>query len=117
MGAMPRASLDKKPTEVASMFDGIARRYDLTNDILSLGQDRAWRRATVRAVGALPGEKVLDLAAGTGTSSEPFADDGVEFDISYVRTPKKTWESDVVFRQELRNAPHEVLRFKCVRAG
>ena len=59
------------------MFDGIARRYDLTNDILSLGQDRAWRRATTEAVGAFPGERVLDLAAGTGTSSEPFADEGV----------------------------------------
>ena len=74
---MSRASLEKKPHEVASMFDGIARRYDLTNDILSLGQDRAWRRATTEAVGAFPGERVLDLAAGTGTSSEPFADEGV----------------------------------------
>ena len=74
---MSRASLEKKPHEVASMFDGIARRYDLTNDILSLGQDRAWRRATTEAVGAFPGERVLDLAAGTGTSSEPFAVEGV----------------------------------------
>lgn len=74
---MSRASLEKKPREVASMFDGIARRYDLTNDILSMGQDRRWRRATVAAVGAFPGERVLDLAAGTGTSSEPFADEGV----------------------------------------
>ncbi len=59
------------------MFDGIARRYDLTNDVISLGQDRRWRRLTIDAVGAAPGEKVLDLAAGTGTSSEPFADEGV----------------------------------------
>jgi len=70
---MPRADLDKQPHEVASMFDAVARRYDLTNDVLSLGQDRRWRSATVRAVGARPGELVLDLAAGTGTSSEPFA--------------------------------------------
>lgn len=75
---MPRASLDKKPHEVAAMFDGIARRYDLTNDVLSLGQDRAWRVATIRAVDARPGERVLDLAAGTGTSSEPFAAAGVD---------------------------------------
>ncbi|MET4224158.1 demethylmenaquinone methyltransferase [Oerskovia enterophila] len=75
---MSRASLDKKPTEVASMFDGIASRYDLTNDVISLGQDRRWRKQTVDAVAALPGERVLDLAAGTGTSSEPFADEGVE---------------------------------------
>lgn len=70
---MSRASLDKKPTEVASMFDGIAQHYDLVNDLVSVGQTRSWRRATLRAVDAQPGERVLDLAAGTGTSSEPFA--------------------------------------------
>ena len=69
---MSRASLDKQPHEVAAMFDGIARRYDLTNDVISLGQDRRWRAATIRAVDAWPGDVVLDLAAGTGTSSEPF---------------------------------------------
>lgn len=74
---MSRASLEKKPHEVASMFDGIARRYDLTNDLISLGQDRRWRRLTVDAIGAMPGEQVLDLAAGTGASSEPLADSGV----------------------------------------
>ncbi len=56
------------------MFDDVAERYDLTNDVLSLGQDRLWRRATVRAVDPRHGEMVLDLAAGTGTSSQPFAD-------------------------------------------
>ncbi|WP_029068996.1 demethylmenaquinone methyltransferase [Jonesia quinghaiensis] len=75
---MPRASLDKKPSDVAAMFDGIADRYDLTNDIISLGQDRAWRRATVRAVSPQPGERILDLAAGTGTSSLPFSDAGAD---------------------------------------
>ena len=74
---MTRASLDKLPSDVAQMFDGVAAKYDRTNDVLSLGQDRLWRRATVRAVGAQPGETVLDIAAGTGTSSEPFADAGV----------------------------------------
>lgn len=76
MTSMSRASLEKKPAEVASMFDGIAKRYDLVNDLVSLGQDRRWRRAVVDAVAAVPGERVLDLAAGTGTSSEPFAADG-----------------------------------------
>lgn len=74
---MSRATLDKKPREVAEMFDGVARRYDLTNDILSAGQDRRWRRATLAALDPQPGERVLDVAAGTGTSSEPMADDGV----------------------------------------
>ncbi len=58
------------------MFDELADRYDLLNDLLSLGQDRAWRREVVRAVAAEPGETVLDLAAGTGTSSRPFAEAG-----------------------------------------
>jgi demethylmenaquinone methyltransferase / 2-methoxy-6-polyprenyl-1,4-benzoquinol methylase len=71
-----RASLDKRPEEVAAMFDDVAQRYDLTNDVLSLGQDRRWRRAVVDAVAPRPGERVLDLAAGTGTSSVPFAQAG-----------------------------------------
>lgn len=60
------------------MFDDVARNYDLTNDVLSMGMDRYWRRATLAAVGAGPGERVLDLAAGTGTSSEDYADAGIE---------------------------------------
>ena len=71
---MTRASLEKDPRDVAAMFDDVAGRYDLTNDVLSLGQDRLWRRAVLKAVAAQPGETVLDIAAGTGTSSEPFAD-------------------------------------------
>ena len=73
---MTRAQLDKRPADVAAMFDDVARRYDLTNDVLSLGQDRRWRKVVVDAVDPRPGEKVLDLAAGTGTSSQPFADRG-----------------------------------------
>ncbi|GAB2906581.1 demethylmenaquinone methyltransferase [Streptomyces mayteni] len=70
---MTRASLEKQPKDVAAMFDAVAERYDLTNDVLALGQNRRWRKAVAAAVGARPGERVLDLAAGTGTSSEPFA--------------------------------------------
>lgn len=73
---MSRASLDKEPHEVAAMFDGVAARYDLTNDVLSMGQTRAWRRAVATAVDARPGERILDLAAGTGTSSVPFQQAG-----------------------------------------
>ncbi|GAA0452357.1 demethylmenaquinone methyltransferase [Streptomyces stramineus] len=71
-GGVTRASLDKQPHEVAAMFDDVAAKYDLTNDVLSLGQARLWRKEVARAVNARPGEKVLDLAAGTGTSSMPF---------------------------------------------
>lgn len=83
---MSRATLEKKPSDVASMFDGIAQKYDITNNIISMGQDRAWRKATVAAVDPQPGEIVLDLAAGTGTSSEPFDARGarvVPCDFSY----------------------------------
>ena len=91
---MTRADLDKAPQDVASMFDTVAERYDLTNDILSVGQDRMWRRATVAAVGAAPGQTVLDIAAGTGTSSEPFADAGVhvvpaDFSLGMVRVGQR----------------------------
>ncbi len=75
---MTRAQLDKKPVDVASMFDTVAEKYDVTNDVLSLGQDRLWRKAVVKAVAAQPGERILDIAAGTGTSSEPWADREIE---------------------------------------
>ncbi len=73
---MTRANLDKRPGEVSAMFDRVAGRYDLMNDVLSLGQDRWWRRIVARAVGAQPGALVLDLAAGTGTSSRTFTTGG-----------------------------------------
>jgi demethylmenaquinone methyltransferase/2-methoxy-6-polyprenyl-1,4-benzoquinol methylase len=69
---MTRADLDKRPGDVAAMFDRVAPRYDLLNDVLSLGQDRWWRKVVAKAVGARAGERVLDLAAGTGTSSVTF---------------------------------------------
>ncbi|MGV0740918.1 demethylmenaquinone methyltransferase [Mycolicibacterium sp. XJ870] len=73
---MSRASLEKNPREVASMFDAVARRYDLTNTVLSLGQDRFWRRETKSALGVGPGDKVLDLAAGTAVSTVELATSG-----------------------------------------
>lgn len=75
---MTRAELDKQPADVRRMFDAVARRYDLTNDILSFGQDRRWRREVLAAVDPSYGDRVLDLAAGTGTSSQPFLDAGAE---------------------------------------
>jgi len=66
---MTRASLEKSPREVAAMFDGVARRYDLTNAVLSFGLDRWWRRQCLRALALRPGERCLDLAAGTGVST------------------------------------------------
>ena len=91
---MTRASLEKQPHEVASMFDDVAARYDLTNDVLSFGQARQWRKAVASAVAATPGERVLDLAAGTGTSSLPFVADGAytvscDFSLGMLREGRK----------------------------
>lgn len=70
---MSRAHLDKSPNEVASMFDQVAKAYDITNDVLSLGQTRRWRKVVQGAIAPKPGEYILDLAAGTGSSSLPLA--------------------------------------------
>jgi demethylmenaquinone methyltransferase / 2-methoxy-6-polyprenyl-1,4-benzoquinol methylase len=71
-----RASLDKQPRDVAAMFDGVARRYDLTNTVLSGGRDRGWRRATRAALALRPQDTVLDLAAGTAVSTVQMTSSG-----------------------------------------
>ena len=73
---MSRAFLDKDPADVAAMFDEVAARYDLTNTVLSLGQDRGWRRAVADALDLQPGQTALDLAAGTATSTVALARSG-----------------------------------------
>jgi demethylmenaquinone methyltransferase / 2-methoxy-6-polyprenyl-1,4-benzoquinol methylase len=69
--------LDKRPAEVAAMFDRVARRYDVTNTVLSGGLDAGWRRAARDALGARPGQVILDVAAGTGVSTVELAAGGV----------------------------------------
>jgi demethylmenaquinone methyltransferase/2-methoxy-6-polyprenyl-1,4-benzoquinol methylase len=92
--AVTRAELDKQPTDVRRMFDAVAKRYDVTNDVLSMGQDRRWRKEVLKAVDARPGDRVLDLAAGTGTSSLPFAEAGAhvipcDFSVGMLQVGKK----------------------------
>jgi demethylmenaquinone methyltransferase/2-methoxy-6-polyprenyl-1,4-benzoquinol methylase len=71
-----RASLDKDPHDVARMFDAVGKNYDLTNTVLSFGQDALWRKRTRRRLDLAPGDVVLDLAAGTGVSTEQLAESG-----------------------------------------
>ena len=73
---MSRADLGKEPEEVSAMFDGVARRYDFLNDLLSLGRTKAWRRVATATISPKAGMKILDIAAGTGSSSRPLADAG-----------------------------------------
>jgi demethylmenaquinone methyltransferase / 2-methoxy-6-polyprenyl-1,4-benzoquinol methylase len=89
-----RADLDKQPSDVRRMFDAVAKRYDVTNDVLSMGQDRRWRKDVLAAVGPRRGDLILDLAAGTGTSSEPFAAKGAtvipcDFSVGMLQVGKK----------------------------
>jgi len=89
-----RAQLDKRPDEIAAMFDGVAERYDRTNTILSFGRDRSWRHATRDALDLRHGDVVLDLGAGTGVSTEELARSGataigVDISLGMLRAGKK----------------------------
>ena len=94
MRAVSRADLDKQPHEVAEMFDGVAERYDLTNTVLSAGQDRGWRRATREALELRSGDRVLDVGAGTGVSTEELGRTGahavgLDLSVGMLRAGKK----------------------------
>ena len=75
---MVRANLNKDPDDVSKMFDDVANRYDFLNDLLSLGRTKAWRRSVTSIIAPKPGMKILDIAAGTGSSSRPLVDKGAE---------------------------------------
>ncbi len=76
--AVVRANLNKDPDDVSKMFDDVANRYDFLNALLSLGRTKAWRRAVTSIIAPKPGMKILDIAAGTGSSSRPLVDKGAE---------------------------------------
>jgi demethylmenaquinone methyltransferase/2-methoxy-6-polyprenyl-1,4-benzoquinol methylase len=64
---------DDKERRVAGVFDSVAQRYDLMNDLMSVGLHRLWKRFTIEASGVRPGERVLDVAGGTGDLARLFA--------------------------------------------
>ena len=75
---MVRANLNKDPGDVSKMFDDVAHRYDFLNDLLSLGRTKAWRRVVTAIISPKAGMKILDIAAGTGSSSKPLVDKGAD---------------------------------------
>ncbi|MFD9894185.1 demethylmenaquinone methyltransferase [Amycolatopsis sp. NPDC059027] len=90
---MSRASLDKDPHDVAAMFDDVASGYDRANSFMTFGFDRRWRTTTARALDAKQGEKVLDLAAGTGVSTVEYGRGGAwclaaDFSVGMLRAGK-----------------------------
>ncbi len=62
-----------KARRVRGVFDAVAEKYDVMNDLMSLGLHRVWKRYTVAVSQAKPGDRVLDLAAGTGDLTRAFA--------------------------------------------
>ncbi|MQA61463.1 MAG: demethylmenaquinone methyltransferase [Actinophytocola sp.] len=90
---MSRASLDKNPREVAAMFDDVASGYDRANSFMTFGFDRRWRITTGKVLDARSGEKVLDLAAGTGVSTVEYSRNGAwcvaaDFSLGMLRSGK-----------------------------
>jgi demethylmenaquinone methyltransferase/2-methoxy-6-polyprenyl-1,4-benzoquinol methylase len=75
---MASANLNKDPDDVSKMFDGVASRYDFLNDLLSLGRSKAWRKSVTGIIAPKIGMTVLDIAAGTGSSSRPLVNKGAE---------------------------------------
>ena len=64
---------EEKATRVAGVFDSVASRYDLMNDVMSVGLHRVWKAFAVRQANVRPGMKVLDIAGGTGDLAKAFA--------------------------------------------
>ena len=116
---MSRANLSKDPDEVAAMFDGVAKRYDLVNDVLSLGRTKAWRKAATKIIAPKAGMQILDLAAGPGSSSEPlhkagatvFATDFSEGMLAVGRTSRPYLNFS---KADALNLPFEANRFDVV---
>jgi len=73
-----RADLGKDPSHVSGMFDQVAAGYDRTNTVMTFGNDAFWRAATTRAVAPKRGERILDLGAGTASSSASLAGSGAQ---------------------------------------
>lgn len=68
-----RVSVSEKANKVAAVFHSVADKYDLMNDLMSLGVHRIWKRQLMEMASVRPGQKVLDLAAGTGDISKGLA--------------------------------------------
>ena len=116
---MSRANLSKDPDEVAAMFDGVAKRYDLVNDLLSLGRTKAWRRAATKIIAPAPGVQILDIAAGPGSSSEPLHKAGAtvfatDFSEGMLAVGRKSRPYLNFSKADALNLPFEANRFDVV---
>lgn len=114
-----RPDLNKQPEEVAAMFDKVAAKYDITNDVLALGRTRSWRKAVVAAIDPKQGERILDLAAGTGTSTQPFYELGADavacdFSPGMIEVGKKRYPHLTFVQGDALNLPFKDNEFDAV---
>lgn len=116
---MTRATLAKRPAEVSRMFDAVATRYDAMNRVMTFGREGSWRREVDSAVAAGPGQRILDLAAGTGASTVSFAAAGAatvacDFSAGMLtegqrRHPQLTFVAGDALRLPFRNGAFDVV--------
>ena len=66
-------SIEEKATKVADVFHSVAAKYDLMNDLMSVGVHRLWKRYTIELSGVRAGQSVLDVAGGTGDLTAKFS--------------------------------------------
>jgi demethylmenaquinone methyltransferase/2-methoxy-6-polyprenyl-1,4-benzoquinol methylase len=93
----------EKKNLVRDVFDSVASRYDLMNDLMSLGIHRCWKKFTIDQAGIRPGHKILDLAGGTGDLAAAFS--------------KRVGESGLVVLADINHSMLEVGREKLLNAG
>jgi len=111
--------MNKRPEDVAGMFDDVAKRYDFTNAVLSGGNAMLWRAATVRAVAPAAGERILDVAAGTGTSSAALQKNGatvvaVDFSVGMVEEGRRKQKNIEFVVADATNLPFRENEFDAV---
>ena len=93
----------EKATRVRGVFDSVATRYDLMNDLMSVGLHRFWKAYTIKTSGAKPGDQVLDIAAGTGDLSKAFA--------------KKVGQTGQVIMTDINEAMLQVGKARMINSG
>jgi len=98
---------EEKAQRVAGVFSSVAQKYDVMNDLMSLGLHRLWKRFAIEISGVRPGERVLDVAGGTADLASAFARRVGAYD----QTGGQVWLTDI------NNAMLEVGRDRLLDAG
>jgi demethylmenaquinone methyltransferase/2-methoxy-6-polyprenyl-1,4-benzoquinol methylase len=121
-----RVPEEDKARRVAEVFDRVADRYDLMNDLMSLGLHRVWKFFTATVARIRPGERVLDVASGSGDLARAFAARGAEVWMSDVNGPMLARGRDRMLdagriapavRCDAERLPFPAATFDCVSVG